>query len=675
MRILLKVLTCGVPSFVLAFAAATNASAAGSQADSPPWVIGNGQPDAGLYVPRDVRQAYAKGTRSPDGRPGPNYWQNQAEHRIRVSLSPPSRRVLGEQEVVYANNSPDPLPMLIFRLYMNAHQAEAMREKPIDPRFLTGGITVEEFSIDGNAVAWDDPANPLAAFNLPGSTIHALQLDKPIPPKSSVRIRMRWHYDLVADSGWKEGAIDETTYFLAYFFPRVTNYSDYNGWDFSPFTLGREFNNDFANFHVEVDVPRDFVVWATGTLQNPAEVLQPAVHRKLDASFTSDEVVTLAEAADVKTGKITARGERLTWKWQADHVPDFAIAVSNHYRWDAASTVVDAATGRRASVQAAYADSATDFRTMVAMAQQTLKFASTVYPGVPYPYPKTTIVLGSADEEYPMMVNDGSSLGNAYAAKLGGTAFTDFVAAHEILHTWFPFYMGINEKRYPFIDEGWTTAFEYLRNREVLGVPTADKLFKDFRVAGLATPFSGLDLPIITPHDSLFGQAPVFAMNQYGKAALGYLALKDLMGDGPFRAALQEFMARWHGKRPLPWDMFNSFNGVGAGNYDWFFQNWFFSYNYMDLAVEDVRSEGNAHVVAVRNPGGLALPFDVVLEFIDGSSERVHRTPAAWQADGRRTEVRVAGGKAVRSVTLDTGIFVDFNPGDNKWAADKTDSH
>jgi hypothetical protein len=121
--------------------------------------------------------------------------------------------------------------------------------------------------------------------------------------------------------------------------------------------------------------------------------------------------------------------------------------------------------------------------------------------------------------------------------------------------------------------------------------------------------------------------------------------------------------------------MFNSFNGVGAGNYDWFFQNWFFSYNYMDLAVEDVRSEGNAHVVAVRNPGGLALPFDVVLEFIDGSSERVHRTPAAWQADGRRTEVRVAGGKAVRSVTLDTGIFVDFNPGDNKWAADKTDSH
>jgi hypothetical protein len=85
----------------------------------------------------------------------------------------------------------------------------------------------------------------------------------------------------------------------------------------------------------------------------------------------------------------------------------------------------------------------------------------------------------------------------------------------------------------------------------------------------------------------------------------------------------------------------------------------------MDLAADRIRSEGDAQVVAVRNPGGLALAFDVVLDFVDGSSERVRRTPATWQADGRRTEVRIACGKAVRSVTLDTGIFVDFNPGDN----------
>jgi len=105
--------------------------------------------------------------------------------------------------------------MLVFRLYMDAHRAEAMREKTVDARFMTDGITVEDFSIDGKVIAWNDPANPMAQYNVPGSTILALPLATPIPPKSRVRIRMRWHYDLVADKGWKEGAIDETTYFLA----------------------------------------------------------------------------------------------------------------------------------------------------------------------------------------------------------------------------------------------------------------------------------------------------------------------------------------------------------------------------------------------------------------------------------------------------------------------------
>jgi hypothetical protein len=670
MRHLLNLMSCGALSVGLAASSAMGAAPANGRVDGPPWVISNGRSGADLYMPRDVRQAYAKGTRSPDGRPGPNYWQNHAEHRIRISVSPPSPRVQGEQEIVYTNHSPDPLAMLVFRLYLNAHHPQALREKAIDAKFLNPGITVEDFSIDGKAVPWNNPADPLAAYNTPGSTIHALTLGTPLAPKGSVRIRMRWHYDLVADKGWKEGVIDETSYFLAYFFPRITNYSDYSGWDTSPFTLGREFNNDFADFQVEVDAPRDFVVWATGTLQNAAEVLQAEVHRQLLASFASDEVITLAQAADVKAGRVTARGERLVWKWQAEHVPDFAVALSNHYRWDAASTVVDPASGRRASVQAAYADSATDFKPMVGVAQQALRFASTAYPGVPYPYPKTTIVLGSADEEYPMMVNDGSNLGSAYAATMPENAYTGFVVTHELLHSWFPFYMGINEKRYPFMDEGWTTAFEYLRNREVLGVPAADKLFQDFRSAALAAPLPGLELPIVTPHDSLWGQTPVFGLNQYGKAALGYLALKDLMGDGAFRTALHTFMARWNGKRPLPWDMFNSFNDAGVGNYDWFFRNWFFGYSHMDLAVEGVRSEDGVQNVVVRNPGGMAIPFDLVLVYADASSERVHLTPAAWQADARRTEVRLVGGKALRAVTLDTGIFVDANPADNAWQAE-----
>jgi hypothetical protein len=110
---------------------------------------------------------------------------------------------------------------------------------------------------------------------------------------------------------------------------------------------------------------------------------------------------------------------------------------------------------------------------------------------------------------------------------------------------------------------------------------------------------------------------------------------------------------------------------VGVGNYNWFFRNWFFSYNYSDLTLAGVQSAGGKHTVSVRNPGGMAVPFDVVLEYADGTSERVHRTPAAWQADGRRTEVSVTNGKALKSVTVDNGIYVDAIPADNAWQPDK----
>lgn len=633
--------------------------------------ISNGVTGGELYVPRDIQVAYDKGTRSRDGNPGPNYWQNHSAHKMRITVSPPSKRVEAEQEIIYTNNSPDTLDHIVFRMYLNAHQPEAMRDRPRSPDFMTQGVVVTDFQLDGQVVDWETSGGNYAALNVPGSTVHGIKLAKPLPPKSSVRITMRWNYDLTRDNDWKEGATDETSFFLAYFFPRVTNYSDYGSWDTAPFTTGREFNNDFADFDVEVNSPKNFVVWATGELQNPADVLQPAIASALKKSMASDQVTTLAEGADAQAGRVTSQSDRLAWKWKALNVPDFAIGISDHYRWDAASVIVDTATGRRASVQAAYADRATDFKPMVQMAQDALKFASTKFPGIPYPYPKTTIFLGTADEEYPMMVNDSSNLGNPLAAQFPENAFTGFVATHEILHSWFPFYMGVNEKRYPFMDEGWTTAFEYLRNREVIGPQLADGLFKYMRIdtVGWALPLSGNDLPIITPHDSLYGQTPVFTFNQYGKAALGYLALKDLMGDAAFKQGLHTFMNRWHGKRPLPWDMFNSFNDASVGNYNWFFNNWFFGSNFMDIGLGEVRSSEGAHTFQIQNKGGMAMPFDLVMTYADGTSERIHQTPEVWKDSLRQTVVTVSNGKQLRSVTIDGGIFKDFSPVDNEWKA------
>ncbi|PYO50551.1 MAG: aminopeptidase, partial [Gemmatimonadetes bacterium] len=360
--------------------------------------------------------------------------------------------------------------------------------------------------------------------------------------------------------------LDSTTFFLAYFYPRVAVFDDYNGWDTMTFTDMQEFYSDFNDYDVSVTVPANFVVWGTGTLLNPTELLQPAVQQRFRESMTSDRTITIASKAQMVAKSVTAQSPRNTWRFGATNIPDMTFNLSDHYVWDGASVVVDDATHRRASVQAAYNDTAPDFHHMVEYARHGLDWLSHNWPGVPYPYEKTTVVQGGAGMEYPMMVNDESYT---------DTTFSKLVAEHEIAHTYFPFYMGINESRYAMMDEGWATAFEYLIGTNDMGRERADALFKQFRVNGWADDPSPLeDLPIITPADALSPNA--YGDNAYGKPALGYLALKDFLGDATFGRALHEFMDRWHGKHPIPWDFFNTFNNVTGQNLNWFWNSWFF---------------------------------------------------------------------------------------------------
>jgi hypothetical protein len=150
-----------------------------------------------------------------------------------------------------------------------------------------------------------------------------------------------------------------------------------------------------------------------------------------------------------------------SWKFTATNIPDMAFGLSDHFVWDAGSALVDDATKRRASVQAAYNDTARDYRNMVEYGKHSLDWLSHNWPGIPYPYEKTTIFQGYAGMEYPMMANDET---------YDNPDFSRFVAEHEIAHTYMPFYMGINETRYGFMDEGWATTFELLIGRADLGV-------------------------------------------------------------------------------------------------------------------------------------------------------------------------------------------------------------
>lgn len=612
--------------------------------------LGAQQAGESLYMPRSVARSFATGTRSPDGRPGPTYWQNRGRYQITITARPPDRIVRGSERITYFNQSPDTLRSLVIKLFLNEHRVGAPRNGGAGPDHFTDGIQVDRFAVNGTDRPWRDSPTIF--------TTATVLLPAPLVPRDSVVLEFDWHYTLATSPG-REGATDSTSFFLAYFYPRVAVYDDTEGWDRIAFTGSQEFYNDFNDYEVTVRAPRNTVVWGTGTLTNPEATLREPALGRYRASFTADSTIHVATGAEMAAGTVTRTDSMLAWHFTATDVPDVTFAMSDHYAWDAGSAVVDAATGRRASVQAAYPDSAADYRHMVRFAGEALTWLSANWPGVPYPYEKTTVVLGYADMEYPMMVNDQS---------FADTSISRFVAAHEIAHTWFPFYMGINESRYAFMDEGWATAFEYLINQVDMGPDRAAQLFRQFRVNGwINNPATVQDLPIITPADMVKGAA--YGNNAYGKPALGYLALKELLGDAAFRTALHAFMARWHGRHPIPWDLFNTVNDVTGRDLDWFWERWFFRNSYIDLGVTGVTRTPAGHQVTLANIGGMPAPVDLVVTFADGGTRTLHQTPAIWEANGDRATVSVPGSAAIRSVTLDGGIWMDADPSNDRWSA------
>ena len=604
-----------------------------------------------LYTPRNVQQAYKKGTRSVDGKPGKNYWQNTANYNIAVSLAPPAKTVTGKETITYTNNSPDTIRNPIIKLILNIHTPGAARQGAASAAYLTKGIIIDKYTENG-------VEKKLREAN--GNTSLRIGLSMPLFPKTAVTMTFDWHYDVSEESG-REGMLDSTSFFLAYFYPRVSVFDDIHGWDRMTFTDAQEFYNDFNNYELSVTVPKNFLVWATGELQNTNEVLQPTFASKFISSQTSDKTINVVTQADLDTKNVTTQNETNTWKWKAANISDVAACISNRYVWDAASVVVDGKTGRRSSVQAAYLNTATNFKKSVEYSHHALDWFSNNWPGVAYPFPASTIVQGFADMEYPMMANDSHQ---------DDATIQRFVAEHEIAHTWFPFYMGINEHRYGFMDEGWTTAFENLIGKVDLGEETADKFFKQFRVANWVMDDNDEhQLPVITPGNTVNGAA--LGDNQYGKPALAYLGLKDMLGDELFRKCLHGFMDRWHGKHPIPWDMFYSFNNISGKNLNWYWQNWFFSNGYPDIALQSVTPNANGYTIAINNVGGFAIPTNLQIEYTDGTIEKIHQTAAIWQISQQLANVTINTKKKIQYLNLDNGIFMDADGSNNSWGTSK----
>ncbi|HEY8935621.1 MAG TPA: M1 family peptidase, partial [Cyclobacteriaceae bacterium] len=292
-----------------------------------------------LYMPRNIKQAYKKETRSPDGMPGKKYWQNRGRYTITVTAMPPDKNIQGEEQITYFNNGPDTVRNPVIKLFLNIHKPGAPRNFGAGSDYLTSGIHIDAVTFNGTNVDWKD--NP-SAF-----TWQPFRLPKPLPPHDSIKVTFKWHYEVSKQSN-REGMIDSTTYFLAYFYPRFAVLDDYNGWDRMNFMDSHEFYSDFNDYTVTVNVPKNYVVFGTGTLQHPENLLQPEILQRYTKSFISDETIHVATKEELKAKKVTTQNDINSWQFKATNIPDMTFGLSDHFIWDAASVVVDDATKRRA---------------------------------------------------------------------------------------------------------------------------------------------------------------------------------------------------------------------------------------------------------------------------------------------------------------------------------------
>ncbi len=593
-----------------------------------------------LNVPVNIQAAYDKQTRSADGNPGKNYWQNTADYDLKINFDPVTRLLTGSETIDYVNNSPDTLKQVWFKLYPNLYKKGSIREMAINAADISDGVDITEFSMNGTTYA-----KQKLRINGTNMTVNV----PAITHGQHARFAISWNYTLNKHSDIRTGEIDPGADFVAYFFPRIAVYDDIDGWNRHAYTGSVEFYNDFCHFKAAITVPDSQVVWATGNLLNAKDVLSQPVYLRLQQAEKNDGIITIIDSTEINSAT-NHSGTDNTWLYEANDVTDFVFACSDHYMWRSASLVVDKNSGRRTRVDAAFNPKHKDYYTVISDARKTVEAMSYDFPKWPYPYPHETVFDGLDQMEYPMMVNDNPVENHAESVEL-----TD----HEIFHTMFPFYMGTNETKYAWMDEGWATIGEWIIS------PIIDSTLVDEYGVAPTSHNSGTetDLPIITLSTEIRG---AYFTNSYPKPAMGYLFVKDMLGDDLFYKGLHYYIQQWHGKHPIPWDFFNCMNTGSGKNLNWFWKKWFFENGIDDLSITKVNTTEKPFVV-ITNKGGNPLPIDLKIEFADGNSASIHKSIEVWQKGNSMVTIPLPTGKKIEKIILGGVHTPDRDVKNNVW--------
>ena len=602
------------------------------------------------YIPLNFRAAYDKGTRSYTGLPGEHYWQNRSDYKIKAEFIPSRRLIRGEEYITYYNNSPDSLKELVVRLYQDLYQKGAIGDYQLDARDLHDGVDLIEMVVGDVRIILDDnkPMVTRKATNL------IIKLENPIPPDDEENIYIAWNLNLPRISPVRTGAYSDSAFFVAYWYPQIAVYDDIDGWDKNIYSGVQEFYTDFGNFDVELSVPGDYLIWATGEFQNPEDVLAEPVHERLKTAMQSDSVIQIFTPSDSLLNGGPTLGKMNTWKFSAQSVPDFAFAAGNYYIWDATSLRVGTSPSRRVLVQAVYPQTSIDFPIVARIARKIIHEFSNYLPGVPYPYPTLTAFnrgVSGGGMEFPMMINDGSRDKETRTLSL---------TAHEIAHTYFPFYMGTNERKYAWMDEGWAVMLtdELQSHFEPATDPFGATVETYIKYAGKDT-----ELPMMIPSSQLRGES--YRMASYNRPAVAYKLLMDYLGNDLFKQGVHEYIHRWNGKHPSPYDFYFTFDHIAGESLDWFWKPWFFENGYPDLAIKTIYTRDDGRYLVIERIGAFPTPVYARVFYQDNGEEVIEKPMSIWKNGKREIEIQMKFNMPVKRVELGNPVIPDTDSRNN----------
>lgn len=641
--------------FLLLLMAATLPAALMAQKDSS--VFDPHEAFAPVFYPNQ-----GDNVRAADGTPGPDYWQNRADYNIAVTMDDQQHKISGKVEITYTNNSTQALPFLWLQLDQNIY-SQSSRGVAVtavgggrwaNRNAFDGGYHIGKVSGAGKALT-HEVVDSRMRVNLPaplkakgGKVSFSIDFDFIIPEYGTDRMGR-----LNTKNGW--------IYEIAQWFPRMCVYDNVQGWNTLPYLGQGEFYLEYGDVQYQVTVPASHIVVGSGELLNPQEVLTAEQQKRWKTAAASDKTVILRSVAEVTDASSRPAGkEKLTWKFKCINTRDVAWASSKAFVWDAAR--MNLPNGKHALAMSAYpAETANDsaWGRSTEYVKGSIEFYSSYL--YPYSYPVAVNVAGIVGGmEYPGIVFCGS---RATKGGLWG------VTSHEFGHNWFPMIVGSNERKFPWMDEGFNTFINTL----------ADSAFnKGEYYRGAMDPAVMAKYFYGEKMESIFNTPDVVQPNNlgvlaYAKPGFGLTLLRgNVLGPERFDSAFRYYVHQWAFKHPTPYDFFHCIENYSGETLDWFWRGWYLNKWTFDQAVKGTTYIDNdpakGSIITIANLGQLPMPVTIEVKEANGNTGRVKLPVEIWQRGGEWKFVYKSTSK-LQEVKLDPDKTIpDINPANNTWS-------